>query len=73
MIELCRDLVALVAAADPENGGHRQVPYEQLKALAVRAAELIQPRELMEIEIDAIEQNLASREHGAGPSCGHPA
>ena len=62
MKELCRDLVALVAAADPENGGSGVICYANLKALAERAAELIRPRELMEIEIEAIEENLLRRE-----------
>ena len=62
MNALCHDLVALVAAADPENGGSGVVRYTDLRALAERAAELMQPRERMEIEIEAIEENLQRRD-----------
>ena len=61
MEKLSRDLVALVAAADPENGGTGRICFADLKALAARAAELIRPRDVMEIEIQAIEDNLLRR------------
>lgn len=62
MIDLCRDLVALVASVDRENGGSGRVPFPVLKGLAVRAAALLRPRDVMEIEIDAIEANFAARD-----------
>lgn len=68
MHQLCHDLVALAAAANPENGGDGVVRYDQLKALSARAAQLILPRELMEIEIEAIEENLLRREHDGASS-----
>lgn len=66
MKDLCRDLIAVVAAAEPINGGNGQADMERLRDLAERARRLFNKREQDEIDLEAVEANIAARETSPG-------